>query len=120
MLFLHDEALRENGGVSGLRDEGLLFSALGRPVNKLGYSGAGLDLFDLAAAYAFGVAANHPFNDGNKRAAWACCVLFLEVNDVRLAVPLEHVVRQMILLASHGLDEADFAVWLRGSVSSID
>lgn len=69
MLFLHDEALRGNGGVSGLWDEGLLFSALGHPVNKLDYGGTELNLFDLAAAYAFGVAANHPFSDGNKRTA---------------------------------------------------
>ncbi len=61
----------------GLRDEGLLSSALGHPANKLAYGNAGLDLFDLAAAYAFGVAAKYPFNDGNKRRAWACCALFL-------------------------------------------
>ena len=60
----------------GLKDEGLLHSALGRPVNKLAYAEPGL--FDLAAAYAYGLASNHAFNDANKRTAWACCVLFLE------------------------------------------
>ena len=117
MLTLHDRALRDYGGVPGLRDEGLLSSALERPVNKLAYGDAGLDLFDLAAAYAFGVAANHPFNDGNKRTAWACCVLFLRLNDIRLTVSTAEVVRQMVSLASHGLDEVGFAVWLREVVS---
>ncbi len=114
MLLLHDQPLQDYGGVPGLRDEGLLSSALGRPVNKLAYGEPWLDLFDLAAAYAFGVAANHPFNDGNKRTAWACCVLFLRRNDVRLAVQPDDVVRQMVLLASRGLDEVGFAEWLRG------
>ena len=76
VLFVHDQALREYGGVQGLKDEGLLHSALGRPVNKLAYAEPGL--FDLAAAYAYGLASNHAFNDANKRTAWACCVLFLE------------------------------------------
>ena len=70
MPFLHDQALQDYGGVPGLRDEGLLLSALARPVNKLAYAEPGsLDLFDLAAAYAFGLAANHAFHDGNKRTA---------------------------------------------------
>ena len=66
VLFLHDQALREYGGIQGVKDEGMLHSALGRPGNKLAYADAGVpDLFDLAAAYAYGLAANHPFNDGN-------------------------------------------------------
>ncbi len=70
VLFVHDQALREYGGVHGLKDEGLLHSALGRPVNKLAYAEPGLlDLFDLAAAYAYGLASNHAFNDANKRTA---------------------------------------------------
>ena len=70
VLFVHDQALREYGGVHGLKDEGLLHGALGRPVNKLAYVEPGsLDLFDLAAAYAFGLASNHAFNDANKRTA---------------------------------------------------
>lgn len=115
MLFLHDQALQDYGGVPGLRDEGLLFSALARPVNKLAYAEPGsLDLFDLAAAYAFGVAANHAFNDANKRTAWACCVLFLKANGVGLAVAVSDAADQMALLASGGVDEAGFASWLRG------
>ena len=97
----------------GLRDEELLLSALGHAVNKSAYGEPGQDLFDLAAAYAYGVAANHPFNDANKRAAWACCALLLEINGVALGVSAESVVAQMVLLASRGLDEAGCAAWLR-------
>jgi death-on-curing protein len=114
VLFVHDQALREYGGVHGLKDEGLLHSALGRPVNKLAYAEPdSLDLFDLAAAYAYGLASNHAFNDANKRTAWACCVLFLKVNGVELDVSAAVVVERMPLLAAGRLDEASFAAWLR-------
>jgi death-on-curing protein len=114
VLFVHDQALREYGGVRGLKDEGLLHSALGRPINKLAYAEPGsLDLFDLAAAYAYGLASNHAFNDANKRTAWACCVLFLKVNGVEIDVPAAVVVERMPLLAAGRLDEAGFAAWLR-------
>lgn len=114
VLFVHDHVLREYGGVHGLKDEGLLHSALGRPVNKLAYAEPGsLDLFDLAAAYAYGLASNHAFNDANKRTAWACCVLFLKVNGVEITVPAAIVVERMPLLAAGRLDEAGFAAWLR-------
>lgn len=73
VLFLHDHALREYGGAHGLKNEDLLHSALGRPLNRYHYADPGtVDLFDLAAAYAFGIAGNHPFNDANKRTAWGC------------------------------------------------
>jgi len=114
VLFVHDQALREYGGVQGLRDEGLLHSALGRPVNKMAYAEPGsIDLFDLAAAYAYGLASNHAFNDANKRTAWACCVLFLKVNGVELDTPAAIVVERMPLLAAGQLGEAGFAAWLR-------
>ncbi len=114
VLFVHDQALREYGGVHGLKDEGLLHSALGRPINKLAYAEPGsLDLFDLAAAYAYGLASNHAFNDANKRTAWACCVLFLKVNGVELDTPAAIVVERMPLLAAGRLDETGFAAWLR-------
>jgi len=114
VLFVHDQALREYGGMHGLKDEGLLHSALGRPVNKLAYAEPGsLDLFDLAAAYAYGLASNHAFNDANKRTAWACCVLFLKVNGIELDTPAPIVVERMPLLAAGQLGEAGFAAWLR-------
>ncbi len=114
VLFLHDQALREYGGAQGLKSESLLGSALARPVNRLAYADPDvIDLFDLAAAYAFGIASNHAFNDGNKRTAWSSCVLFLKVNGIGLVIPAAEVVEQVVLLASCELDEAGFAVWLR-------
>lgn len=114
VLFVHDQALREYGGVQDLKDEGLLHSALGRPVNKLAYAEPGsLDLFDLAAVCAYGLASNHALNDANKRTAWACCVLFLKVNGVELDAPAAVVVERMPLLAAGLVDEAGFAAWLR-------
>ena len=116
VLFLHDQALREYGGIQGVKDEGMLHSALGRPRNKLAYAEPGaLDLFELAAAYAYGLAANHPFNDGNKRTAWGCCVLFLKANGVELDVTAPCVVDRMLQLVEGGLEEAGFAAWLRAS-----
>ena len=114
VLFLHDQALREYGGAQGLKSEDLLGSALARPVNRLAYADPGtVDLFDLAAAYAFGIAGNHAFNDGNKRTAWSSCVLFLKVNGIGVAAPASKAVEQVVRLASRGLDETGFAAWLR-------
>ena len=116
MLFLHDQALREYGGIHGVKDKGMLHSALGRPGNKLAYADPDAsDLFDLAAAYAYGLAANPPFNDGNKRTAWGCCVLFLKANGVELDVAALQAVTQMLRLVEDELDEAGFAAWLRSS-----
>ena len=114
MLFLHDQALREYGGIQGVKSEDLLHSALSRPVNRRAYGEPDIvDLFDLAAAYAFGLAGNHPFNDGNKRTAWSSCVLFLKVNGCKVNPPAPEAVEQMVQLATGVLDEPGFAVWLR-------
>ncbi len=112
MLFLHDQALREYGGVQGVKDAGLLGSALGRPLNKFHYA-ACEDLFDIAAAYAFGLARNHPFNDANKRTAWAGCVLFLKLNGVEINLSPPDVVDHMLALAQGDQDETAFSAWLR-------
>jgi death-on-curing protein len=112
VLFLHDQALREYGGIQGVRDFGALESALGRPQNRLVY-GEAVDLFDLAAALTFGLARNHPFNDGNKRTAWGCCVLFLRVNEIRLRRGAMAVIPVVLRLAEGTLDEDGFAAWLR-------
>ncbi len=112
VLFLHDQSVREYGGHHGLRDEALLRSALDRPPNRLEYD-TGADLFDLAAAYAFGIAKDHAFLDGNKRSAWAACVLFLKINHVALAIPAIEAVETVIGLATSQLTEAAFADWLR-------
>jgi death-on-curing protein len=114
VLYLHDQALREYGGIHGVKDEGLLHSALGRPVNKCAYAEPGsIDLYDLAAAYAFGLATNHAFNDGNKRTAWSSCVLFLKINGITPRPPAPETVDRVLQLVNRRLDEADFAVWLR-------
>ena len=116
VLFLHDQALRKYGGIHGVNDEGLLDSALGRPLNKLAYADPpGPDLFDLAAAYAFGLASNHAFNDGNKRTAWGCCVLFLKVNGRGVRVATPDAVEQVIAPVERRVDEAAFAGWLRAA-----
>lgn len=114
VLFLHDQALQSYGGIPGVKDDGLLDSALGRALNKLAYSDPpGPDLFDLAAAYAYGIAGNHAFNDGNKRAAWACCVLFLKVNGRELHAGTPDIVANILGLVERRLDEGAFASWLR-------
>ncbi len=112
VLFLHDQSIREYGGYHGVRDEALLASGLSRARNRFEYEETA-DLFALAAAYAFGLAKNHAFLDGNKRTAWACCVLFLKVNGVEVAVPAVDAVENMVALATGGMGEAAFAGWLR-------
>jgi death-on-curing protein len=114
VAFLHDSALREYGGAQGIKDPGLLDSALGLPLNKLAYAGLeGIDLYDLAAAYAYRISRNHAFNDANKRTAWSCCVLFLRVNGIALQVDAAEVVEQMVALAQGHVSEVAFAAWLR-------
>ena len=114
VLFLHDEALAAFGGIPGIRDEGLMLSALARPENSLAYSDPGtVDIFDLATSYAFGIASNHPFADANKRTAWSSCVTFLARNGHQLSVSADAVVDMMVALASHRCDEPTFAAWLR-------
>jgi death-on-curing protein len=111
---LHDRALLAYGGIPGLKDQGMLLSALDRPLNKLAYSDAdSIDLFDLAAAYAFGLATNHAFNDGNKRTAWSACVLFLKINGIELDVPTTAITERMPSLATRVMSEPAFAAWLR-------
>jgi death-on-curing protein len=112
VLFLHDQSIREFGGYHGVRDEALLASALDRPKNRLGYESEA-DLAALVAAYAFGIAKNHAFLDGNKRTAWAACALFLKVNGVILRARAAEAVENTVALATGGMSEAAFAAWLR-------
>ena len=111
LLLLHDESLAEHGGASGLRDEGLLESALARPLNLVAY--AAQDFADLAAAYGFGIAQNHPFVDGNKRAAFLAVGLFLHINGYRLKVEQAEAAATVLALASGELEEPAFAAWIR-------
>jgi death on curing protein len=107
----HSRQLRLFGGPPGVRDEGALESALGRPVNRWAYENA--DLAELAAAYAFGIARNHPFVDGNKRAALLALVTFLGLNGVDFLVDEAEAVVMMRGLAAGEVDEAGLTRWIR-------
>jgi death on curing protein len=109
----HGRQLRLFGGPAGIRDEGALESALGRPVNRWAYEGA--DLAELAAAYAFGIARNHPFVDGNKRAALLALVTFLGLNGVDFVADEAEAVVMMRELAAGEIDEAGLARWIRAN-----
>lgn len=114
ILTVHTRQLAEHGGAGGVRDEGLLESALARPQNRLAYGEA--DAAALAAAYAFGIARNHPFVDGNKRTAFVACELFLAANGYELVASDEECLAMMLGLAASEIDEAEFAAWLRENV----
>lgn len=111
LILLHDESLAMHGGASGIRDEGLLVSALARAPNLAHYGTP--DLADLAAAYAYGLAKNHPFVDGNKRAAFLSVGLFLGLNGQRLTASQAEATVAMFSLAASEIDESTFAAWLR-------
>jgi death-on-curing protein len=112
VLTVHADQIREHGGSLGLRDRGLLDSALGRPRNRFAYE-SGSDLFDLSASYGFGIARNHPFIDGNKRVAFQAMYVFLGLNGWRIEGPEEEVVALMLAVASGDLEEPELASWLR-------
>ena len=113
VLTLHEQSLAEFGGETGIRDEGLLDSALARPENLFAYGKP--TLFDLAASYGFGLVKNHPFIDGNKRVGFIVAVVFLELNGYRFqATEAEAAVRTLALAAGE-MSEADFAAWLKAN-----
>lgn len=111
LLLLHDESLAEHGGATGLRDEGLLESALARPQHLESYGKP--DLADLAAAYGVGLAKNHPFIDGNKRAAFLAVGVFLALNGQCLVASQAEATLTMLGVASGQIEEAAFAEWIR-------
>jgi death-on-curing protein len=111
----HAQQLKLFGGPPGIRDEGALESALGRPVNRVAYADdpARIDLAELAAAYAFGIAKNHPFIDGNKRAALLALVTFLGLNDIDFVADEAEAVVMIRGLAASEIDEAGLTRWIR-------
>ena len=111
VLALHDEQLAEHGGASGLRDRGLLQSALSRPENLAAYGEP--DVAALAASYAFGLARNHPFTDGNKRTAAVAALLFLSLNGAEFGITEPELVVMVLALATGELAEDEVAAWLR-------
>ena len=116
---MHAEQLRLHGGASGLRDEGMLESALARALQKEAYGQP--NLCDLAAAYLFGIARNHPFVDGNKRTALAAADLFLYLNGLSLEVSSQQDLLQFVLMVASGeIDEAGAAAFFRDHVVAIE
>jgi death-on-curing protein len=116
LLLLHDESLAEHGGAPGLRDEGLLDSALARPVNLALYESP--DVAQLAASYGVALAKNHAFIDGNKRAAFLSIGLFLAANGSRLVATQVDATLTMMSVASGAMDEAALAQWIRQHIKS--
>jgi death on curing protein len=112
LLLLHEESLAMFGGARGLRDEGLLDSALARPVNQYLYDKT-KDVAALAAAYGYGIAKNYAFVDGNKRAAFLSIGLFLGLNGKRLRVDQVDAIQTILALAAGTLDEHSLASWIR-------
>lgn len=108
---VHEEQLAEHGGAAGTRDEGLFESALARPRNLAAYGDP--DVAELAAAYGFGLARNHPFIDGNKRTAFVAVELFLELNGHELTATDADCVMTLLAVAAGQMDETTFARWLR-------
>ena len=110
VLATHAEQIAEHGGAPGVRDRGLLDSALARPRNLAAYGEP--SVFRLAAAYAFGIARNHPFVDGNKRTALVAAATFLLLNGYELAAPEVEAVEVFLRLADGSVDEGALAAWL--------
>ncbi len=111
ILAVHDEQLREHGGAVGIRDDGLLESALARPANLEAHGTP--DVAELAASYAIDLAKNHPFVDGNKRTAFVAMELFLTLNRTDLNADDADCVLTMLGVASGTINEASLAVWIR-------
>lgn len=112
LLLLHAKSLARFGGADGLLDNGLLDSALARPRNAFHYDGL-RDVAALAASYAFGIAKNHPFTDGNKRAAFMAVGLFLGANGWELNAEPADAIQAVLALTGSRIGEAEFAAWLR-------
>ena len=117
VLALHERLLAEFGGLNGLRDSGLLDSALARPQQRCAYGQP--RLFDLAAAYAFGLVRNHPFLDGNKRIGFTTAVLFLELNGCRFTASEAEATVKTLALAAHELSETGYAAWLKQNSTKV-
>lgn len=111
VLAIHDRLLVEHGGAAGVRDESLLQSALGRPLNPIAYASS--DIIELAAKYIAGIVQNHPFLDGNERTGFVIGVLFLELNGYRFTASEEAAAHAVLELAAGTMDEKNFAEFLR-------
>ena len=115
---VHFDSIRSHGGLPGLRDENALESALARPRQRFAYEPQS-DLASLAAAYGFGIARNHPFNDGNKRVAFVVMGVFLGLNGFEIEAPESEVVTMMLDLAAGESSEQQLAEWLRSRLVAV-
>lgn len=115
---IQSRQVAEHGGIVGVRDDGLLESAMARPRNLWAYGDPAPDLAALAAAYAYGLARNHPFHDGNKRVALVVCRLFLLSNGLDLAASQEEKFRTFLGLAAGDVDEPTLGAWIRGRLTN--
>ena len=111
LYVLHNQLLARFGGLEGIRDEGLLESALYRPVQKFQYE-PNSTLPELAASYSYGIARNHPFFDGNKRSALLAAIVFLEINGMKFHATEEEAVLETLALAAGERTEEEYAFWL--------
>jgi death-on-curing protein len=111
ILAIHDEQIAEHGGAAGVRDPGLLDSALARPLNRAGYGDP--DIAELAALYALAIARNHPFIDGNKRTAYVALETFLALNGVAFPVSDVEATITTLSMAAGDIDDATFIAWVR-------
>ena len=111
VVAMHSEQIAEHGGRPGIRDAGLLSSALARPQNQAAYGES--SVFGLAAAYAFGIISNHPFLDGNKRTGFLAAYVFLDLNGWELTASEVEAVTAVLALAVKEMDEAGFSNWLK-------
>ncbi len=118
VAIFHDEQINEHGGIHGIRDVGMLESALNRPVQLWNYGDPPPDICAMAAAYAFGLAKNHPYLDGNKRTAAICCELFLRLNGYHFTVDEVAKYPHYLSLASGDHSENSFTDWLRSVTTS--
>ncbi|MDA9998564.1 type II toxin-antitoxin system death-on-curing family toxin [Planktomarina temperata] len=115
----HDRQINEHGGLPGLHDEGLLLSALSRPGDAYHYSDPKPGIAELAAAYGFELAKNHPFNDANKRTILIAIRLFLKLNGYDLAASPEDKYKTIIRVAASDISEDELAQWIRKSLEEI-
>jgi death on curing protein len=113
VLMLHEQSLAQFGGLAGVRDEGLLDSALGKPLNLFAYGKP--SLFDLAASYAYGLVKNHPFVDGNKRTGFIVGVTFLELNGLRFGASEVDATVRTLALAAGEMSEPAYSAWLKAN-----
>jgi len=120
VYIIHKRQITEHGGSDGLRDEGLLLSALARPQNLLAYSKEPPDIAQLAAALAYGIAKNHPFIDGNKRTALVVSRTFLLLNSFNLNASQEEKYLTFLKLAEGNLSEEELAEWIRKNLSQTE